>query len=423
MAHNESVQQMLVNGKCEDVYYSNPETTKKECIRTKQTTKYVQSLTQLAGGTSVFLIPPAMGIQDVILQLQLPVAASGAATGLALPRGWGYSLVRQLSYRIGGSTQFFVTGDQMLQHALKRTTNGTARDDLFALGGSQLTGTDFEAANAANQYAYLWLDLPWTRATSEGKPVPLPSDILASQIQITVELNSLASIISNNGGTIPANFAALQSGQFQVQQLLMESRDDSLAAHVDMSSHSYNMPVEFVQQSQVVAVANTASVQTITATGFRSGSVKSIEMWLTKDSDYVSSSTTKNPLRWYAPLDVQVTYAGDIYARFDVNSSALWNLVNGKLSPKVAGLTLVYTGGAYTAGTPENYAWVSAPFAQTYDAADTSHYFLSEGLSVSSGIVNIAFRTPTAAADYKLHLSYIYCATAVFSQSSCELVF
>ena len=417
MSH-ESTQQMLVNGKCEDIYYACPENTKKECIRTKQTTKYVQALTQLSGGTSVFLVPPQFGLQDVVLTLQLPAAAGGAGAGLALSRSWGYSLIRQISYRIGGSTQFFVTGQQLLQHALKRTSNGTSRDDLFALGGSYITGAGFESSN---NFAYVWLDVPWARPTAEGKPCPLPSDLLSSQVQVTVELNSLASIISVNGaGAIPANFSALASGEVQIQQVLMESRDDSLAARENMAIHQYTMPIEFVQQEQIVSCAASASNQSIVATGFRSGSLKSIEMWLTKDSDNVV--TARNPLKWYAPTDVQVTYAGDVYARFDAGSSQLWNLIISKMSPKVAGLTTTYAAGAYVI-TPENYSWVSAPFAQTYDSADTSSYMLSEGISVTNGVININFNTPTAAADYKLHLSYVYAASAVFSQSTCEVVF
>jgi hypothetical protein len=311
-----------------------------------------------------------------------------------------------------------VTGQQLLQHALKRTSNGTSRDDLFALGGSYITGAGFESAN---NYAYLWLDVPWARPTSEGKPVPLPSDLLSSQVQVTVELNTLPSIISvNAGGVIPANFSALASGEFQIQQVLMASRDDSLAARENMAVSQYTMPMEFVQQEQIVACANTAGIQSVVATGFRSGSLKTIEMWITKDSDNVV--TARNPLKWYAPSEIQVSYAGDVYARFDAGSSQLWNLINSKMSPKVAGLTTTFAGGAYVT-TPENYSWVTAPFAQTYDSADSSSYMLVEGINVTNGIVNIQFQTPTAAADYRLHLSYIYAASAVFSQSTCELVF
>jgi len=147
--------------------------------------------------------------------------------------------------------------------------------------------------------------------------------------------------------------------------------------------------------------------------------VKSIEAWITKDTDDVAA--TRNPLKWYIPTDIQVTYAGDVYARFDAGISQLWNLVNGKSSPYVNGLTTTYSGGYSTA--TQQYGWATLPFAQTYDPADASEFMLVEGLNVTNGIVNIAFRTPSAAADYRLHLSYIYNASAVFSQSSCEFVF
>jgi len=436
MSHAESVQMELVQGKCEDIYYANPETTKKQCIPTKQTTKYVQGFNTLGAGTNTFLIPANFGLQGVCVALQLPQATSG--TGLAVPRGWGYALIKQISYRIGGSTQFFVTGAQMLQHALKRMTNQQSKDDLLTLGGSYLTGSGLEVGT---NWAYVFLDLPFTRATSEGMPAPLPSDILGSNVQITLELNALSSVVSNNGGTL-SYLSSLQSGQFQVQQVLMASRDDSLAVRESMATHQYVYPCEFVQQEQVVSVQNTASVQTITATGFRAGSVKSIECWLTRDGwaagtglSVAGASPTgivvlgKNPLKWLAPVSVQCTYAGDVYARFDQSISQLWNLINGKSSPYVNSVDVSYAASAYsTTGT--QYQWCTLPFAQTYDVADTSDFTLVEGLAVTNGIVNIQFAIPAAyqavdsgTSDWKLHLSYLYNASAVFSQSSCEMVF
>ena len=415
----ESIQQMLVHGPCSDIYYSSPENTKKQCVKTVQTTKYQQSLTQLNGGTSVFLIPAAYGIQDIAVTLLLPPVAAGAGAGVALPRGWGYALIRNVSYRIGGSTQFFISGQQLLQHALKRCANATQRDDLFALGGEQLIGAQLEGAS---NYAYLFMDLPFTKPTSDGKPVPVSSDLLSSQVQITIELNTIASICSLNGGAVvPAAFGnGLASGTFAVNQVLMQSRDDSLASRVNMADHQYVQPVEFLQQEQLVTCANTAGVQTIVATGFRSGSVKSIEMWLTKGSDV--SATNKNPLKWYAPLNVTVSYAGDIYARFEAGSSQLWNLINSKLASKVAGLTLSYPAGAYVS-TAENYSWVTAPFAQTYETGTTGEYMLTEGINVTNSTINVSFQTPTAAADWTLHLSYVYAASIVYSQSTAEFVF
>jgi hypothetical protein len=92
MSHAESVQMELIQGKCEDIYYPNPETTKKQCIPTKQTTKYVQGFNTLGAGTNTFLIPANFGIQGICLTLNLQQVAAGGGAGLALPRGWGYAL-------------------------------------------------------------------------------------------------------------------------------------------------------------------------------------------------------------------------------------------------------------------------------------------------------------------------------------------
>jgi hypothetical protein len=418
MSHATSVQQELIQGKCVDIFYANPETTSKSCIATKQTTKYTTAFNSLAGGTNVFTIPANYGVQGICVELRLQAVGSGAGANLSLSRGWGYALVKNISYRVSGSQQVFVSGAQMLQHALKRMTNQQSKDDLFSLGGSYITGAGFEAST---NRAYIFLDLPFSRATSEGMPAPLPTDVLGSQTQITLELNSLSDLIAvNSTGTIPAQLTALASGQFQAQQLLMASRDDSLATRENMATHQLVSPIEFLQQEVVIPCVSGTTSQSVIATGFRSGSVKSIEAWLTFDGDF-TSATTRNPLKWYAPTDLQVTYAGDVYAKFDAGISRLWNLINGKSSPYVNGLTTTYSGGYVT--TAEQYSWATLPFAQTYDVADTGDFMLVEGLNVTNGIVNINFTTPNATAGWKLHLSYVYNASFVFSQSSCELVF
>ena len=276
-------------------------------------------------------------------------------------------------------------------------------------------------------------------------PSPLPSDILGSQVQVTVELNSISSIMSvNGGGSIPSTLTSLATGSFQVQQLLMASRDDSLATRENMATHQYVYPCEFVQQEQVVSLQNTASVQTIVATGFRAGSVKSIEVWLTRDgwaagtgSNVAAAAGTplgtvalgKNPLKWLQPQYVQVTYAGDVYARFDAGISQLWNLINSKQSPYVNSADVSYSSG-YVTGTGTQWGWVTCPFAQTCEDAQSGHFTLVEGLAVTNGVVNIAVQIPatyqavdSTVQDWKLHLSYIYNSSIVFSQSSAEFVF
>jgi hypothetical protein len=411
----ESTQQALIPGKCVDLYYPDPETAEKQCFRTSINTKFTQQFANLGGGVSVFTIPPQNGVQDVILTFQLP---AGTSTGLAVPRGWGYALIKQISYRIGGSSQYFMTGAQMLQAALRNCPNAQARDDLYSLGGSYLSAATTPLVGAAGNYAYVWLQLPFTTPSASGKKVPLPTDLLTQQVQITIELNPLSSIYSVNGGTIPGG-GALASAEFQVQQVALANQGDALARRVDMTTHSLSYPCEFVQQELAVNLANTAAVQTISLTGFRSGEVKSIQVWLTKDSDDVA--TGRNPLKWYAPLDLQLTYAGDVYSRFSSGSSALWNLVNSRMTPRVAAVSINFAGGAYVPSASD-FAWAELPFGQAY-VPETAHSVYLAGKEITNGIVQLQLRTPSAAADWVLHASYVYNSVIVFSQGTADFAF
>lgn len=430
---SESVQQMVRPGKCVDLYYPDPETAGKQCFRTCQNTRYVQEFTNKSGGSSVFTIPPNNGIQDIILTFELPVGANGSAAldgrGLGLPRGWGYSAIRQVSFRYGGSSQYFLTGQQLLQNALRKAPNSGARDDILALGGAAAVGTAAAQGDFASaQRAYVWLALPHTLPTSEGKLPPLPTDLLTQQVQITVELNPISSIFSAAAGALGTPAPALSFAEFQVQQVILENQGDALARRVDMTSHALSYPIEFTQQEVLIpglANTNPASPQSVTLTGFRSGEVRNIQVWLTNDAD--TSGLVKNPFMWYAPEDVQMTYAGEIYARFDKGSGSLWNLVNGRIAPKVDEVTLVdNTAGAITDTTPFLGQWMELPFAQTYNA-DTAHSMYTSGKPITNGIVNLTFKIPAGAPSgggvtYTLHVSYNYNGVLTFSQGTCDYV-
>ena len=424
---SESVQQLVRPGKCVDLYYADPETASKACYRTTQNTRYVQAFANLTGGSSVFTIPPNNGIQDIVLVMEMPVGANGSSVfdgrGLALPRGWGYGLIKQVSYRYGGSSQYFLSGQQLLQNALRKTPNGSARDDLFNLGGAACAGGaagqgDFATA----QRAYVWLSLPHTTPTSDGKLPPLPTDLLTQQVQITVELNPIASIFSEAAGASGTQASALAFGEFQVQQILLENQGDALARRVDMTSHALSYPIEFAQQEVVIPLV-AASTQNVTLTGFRSGECKNIQVWITDDAD--TSGAIKNPFKWYVPEDIQMTYSGEVFARFDKSSSQLWNLVNGRQSAAVNEVLVADAGGGAASITTTFLGkWAELPFAQTYNS-DTAHSMYVAGKPITNGIVNLTFSMPTGltpAATQKLHVSYNYNAVLTFSQGTCDYV-
>lgn len=98
---------MVRPGKCVDLYYPDPETAKKQCFRTSVNTRFSQTFANVTGGVSQFTIPPNNGIQDIVVTMELPVGNNGGpgfdGRGLAIPRSWCYALIKQISYRYGGS--------------------------------------------------------------------------------------------------------------------------------------------------------------------------------------------------------------------------------------------------------------------------------------------------------------------------------
>jgi hypothetical protein len=206
---------------------------------------------------------------------------------------------------------------------------------------------------------------------------------------------------------------------------MLNNQGDALARRVDMATNAYAFPCEFVQQVQRINLANTASQQSVVLTGFRSGEVKSLQCWLNRTSDSPQNAQTyltqnlNNPFNWVLPTgSIIMTYAGDIYARYDNASSPLFNLVNGTKAPVIDNVIL----GVANAASSGTSLWFELPFAQTQLDED-SHNTLVHGKPITNGIINLQLTTPTAQSDWVLNVSYVYNSTLLFSQGTADYVF
>jgi hypothetical protein len=396
--------------------------------------KYVVGFNTLTAGVNVLTIPPNNGIGDVLVQLT--ISPPTTTTNIGLAAGWGYALMNRLSYRVGGSSQYFLSGAQVLQNALRLCPDGTARDNIIQLGGPAIA-TSADWANSNNLTAYCWLSFPWSRPSAVSKPPPLPTDLLTQQVQVQLEIFNITSICSNNSGATAG--LALTEGKFVVGQVQLQNQGDALARRVDMTTHSLSYPVEFTQQEFAINLGSAASgaSQQVSLTGFRSGEVKSIEMWLTVSND--DAGVVKNYNKWYAPQEIVMTYAGDQYARYDLASSKLWNLINGRLLP-VAAVSVNQTSSGALVNQPSVTQWAELPFAQSY-CPDSAHSMYVSGKEITNGIVQVAFKLPSApdafsgaaasgitaggsiSGTWTLHVSYVYNSVLVFSQGTADFAF
>ncbi len=186
-------------------------------------------------------------------------------------------------------------------------------------------------------------------------------------------------------------------------------------------------PCEFVQQKAEIPLAAGTGSQPVVLTGFRSGEVKAIHCWLTRGVDRANAQSNPagaatNPFYWYLPAAIQMTYAGDVYARYDFGSSALWNLINGNKSPAWDNNVVADSGSQTFTASPALSQWVELPFAQTLVDED-AHNVLVHGKPITNGIVNLQVTPPFSANDWVLNVSYIYNSTLLFSQGTADYVF
>ena len=298
-----------------DTYYTDEANVKISAIPVEMNTRFRQDLTSKVAGSSTILLPSQNGVRCPVLVLGYDTATLlGQAGKFALNRGWGYNAVQQLSFRIGSSSQFFISGQQLLQKNLRLCKSKETRNALLSLGGNECKDA---TAFAQKQYAYIPLSL-WC-GFGDSISIPLASDLLSQPVQITVTLNPATAfwVQNPNPGALtgPASppSTGFSTAYMQFEQLVVPDKSMMLANRVDMATHSYTMPIAggFDQQEVVITNLNqNSAVQSVVLSGFRAGQCSEVQLWLKKTNDAL------NPGRWYKPASVEMLYAGVIYASY-----------------------------------------------------------------------------------------------------------
>jgi hypothetical protein len=428
-----------------DLYYTDEKNCLKQAIPVEVDTRYRQDFSNRSTGVSVFTISPGNGVKHLLICLGYNAGTLSAGQyaqvgDKALERGWGYNAIRQISFRIGGSTQYFLTGSQLLQRNLRLVRTGTQRDSLLSLGGQECkVVADF----AVTQFAYIPVSI-WCAPGEDELGVPLPTDLLSSQVQITCELNPATSFWSTLGswagtGTPAPPPPAFDTAYFQIEQHVMRDRGMGLANRVDLNTHMYSMPLPTFDQQQVsIQLAGDASagvpnpsVQQPVLTGFRAGEVKKINIWLTRNAVSTEPVGSANAQLWYVPFSIKLLYAGQVYSQFETGSAQMWNLLDGTSPNQVNQSALLAQYN--TATPPVPVAWTSAPVLSQWCelpfaapcGSDYQADILVHGKEILNGIANLEIITPQISAPngWTMNVVYTYNAVAAFSRGSCELLF
>jgi hypothetical protein len=383
-------------------------------------TRLTQNFTSLGAGSSSFLIPANAGLKCPVLVFGYDAGALAAQTGVnALPAGWGYRALANVSWRVGGSQQLFMSGAQLLARNLRLCKTKSQRDALFQLGGSAVSTL---ASFARRQYAYIPLSF-WADPSVDSLGPPLASDLLNSQTQCTVQLADPSAFWAvNPAGPAVALPFAFSKGYFALEQHEFMDRSQSMAFRTDMADSTYIQRLNSYDQQELrgeIAQA-VAGVQNVTFSGVMAGGVRALQIWLTDDADPANSG------RMIAPDGVNVIYAGQRYSVYQDGAAAIFNLIDST-SPNYVDMPLLAPAVAPAIGwvsSPSKSEWVMAPFG-TPLGSDMEATLTVRGLQITNGSITLEIVAPAGGVvgeTYTVHVVPVFTAAIAFSRGSANIL-
>ena len=412
-----------------DLYYQDSTNSLVQAVGVSYDTRFTSVFPSKGAGQSVLYIPPSNGINKVMVVLEFTAAQLACINGgFALPRGWGYLACSLFSWRISGSQQYFVSGQQLLAANLRKCRTKSQRDAIYSLGGeacNTLINNDGSIRTAPFR-AYIPLSF-FTAPCNDGLDTPVASDILGSQIQITVQVEPPSTYFLRNtaysGSLIPVP-TEFNACYFQVEQLTMNDRSMSLASRpgVDMNEETYIQSLrDFTQQELQAQLAAQAGTQTITLNGFMSGQVRGIQLWLTENpSSPPAVGSMVSPLNWAIPDEIITIFAGQQYSVYRNGSSEAWNLIDGT-SPNSVDSVSFYGLTSGVGASPATAKWVFLPFSQP-SHNDYEATIMVSGLRITNGSVQLQVVSPDPTKSYTLHAVPVLNAALAYSRGAASLL-
>lgn len=418
----ESVQHSITPAEPASLYYPGETNTKAQCAPTTVENRFYVDLPSLtSGSTSTVIFNPDQGLSDIVLTATLPAPTGTLYTNWALPKNWLGAMISQIGLRIAGSSLYYFTGDQIAIDTLTDCEDDVKKQAVFQLGGAELTQlADYTPVE--NRTGYVYIKLPFNSISALQKTLPLPTDTLTQPVQILIQFKRFSDVFfdySAGGTASPADIpSAFASAAVNFKQTHMTDSRHLITATHDMQNEALTYPLRYFSQTSFrtnVSGAATNLAQ-INLTGFRSGSLKWIDIYAVKQSDL----TGGNPWNYVPVSNVRLSVNGLVYFDSRVNSSQMWALCDRKTPAAVDNSVLTAAGGVCTA-TPSKTQWVVVPFSQVSEP-EAHENDLVLGMSIMNSVVNLQLNLPDDAA-YVITANYHYASSLLASKGSMEYVF
>lgn len=424
-----NVQDSIRPGMDVDTYYPTSTNSEKQMHATVMDNRFFINLPSLnSGSSSTVTFNPNEGLAEVLLTIQLQAPATGQ--GLALPEGWGYSMIRRIGYRYGSSQLYYISGAQNLMQAVALCEDSGKKQQLFFLGGQALLApTDW--ADAGKRTAYMYLRLPHSSPALSGGALPFPSDVLTAPIQIQIDLADFNQVVTavTVAGTPPDSVpSSLASAVINWTQVTFQDSSDLVARRFDMSKHALTIPLCEGWTQEEVQFPFTSGSQgqfQLSLTGCKAGDLKKLRIFFTRPQDTAGPGTIIQPGLFYAPSQLTFAINGLIYLDSTNGSWLLTNLIRRRQPPVVtySALQAPLAAPGNFGALPTTSTFVEIDLSQAHTRGDSQECALVHGVPVMNSVLNLTGVMPLSATNYIAHVEYVLNCSWMASRGSAEFVF
>ena len=426
----ESVQHAITPAECKDFYYPGDGNTDAQCFPTLVDNRYYFSLPSLnQGATNTIIFNPDQGLSDIVLTAVLPpstgVSGQGSWAGYAMPRNWLSAMIAQVALRVGGSSLYYFTGDQILVDTLTDCEDSGKKQAVFNLGGGELLQQS-DYASAQNRSASVYIKMPFNSISALQKTLPLNTDLLTQPVQILLQFKNFADVAYwyGAGAPTPSNLPQqFLSAQINFRKTTLQNSEHLLSRRENMLHKALTIPLRYFSQTTFRAnlpSVSAGAVQTINLTGFRSGSVKYIDVWATP---LVNGSVPPGANWNFVPFSqVQLLINGLVMYDTRDSNNAMWSLCERKTPAQVDTTTLVASAdNSHAVASPSVMPWVVIPFAQLSEPMAYESDVVS-GFPIQNSVINLSVVFPQSD-SYQIRCAYHYSASLVATKNTMEYVF
>jgi hypothetical protein len=384
----------------EMLYYSTEQVSQKIVESNNLKGKLSVGVNSLSmGSTGTVTIPNSDFIGATMCYIELPKIAD---TNILMPSGWGYRLLKNVSYLFGASNQSLlqISGETIFQKLLTDCETAEKVTAMLGYGGHAY---DVNTNRDANPSCNILIPTPWSTIRNELSKRLFDTSLLSSQIEIQITWADPNEIFGlKTGAPIPVFPTSLTRAELYVQSDVLVNRAESMKQVLSQNSAlqvNYGYIHTTNGTKSYLPAADSATRQTVNLQSFLNSDLLGITFMCVKSADLKSTleaGSVPNPWNTLSLKNIELEYNGQRLHQYHGKACQL-EMARLDKGAGVAPSTVVKIDGTSAAATTHQVMYLPfTAFKSTVFNAEfqNSSAFANQTMTLSFDIEGLAAPTP-----------------------------